>query len=78
MRAGCNRSFGTSAIAGEQLSFGAIGATRMACAPAPIGQETGFCEALGSATRRTIDENGLLLIDSAGGEEPSRFAVVEG
>jgi heat shock protein HslJ len=76
-RAGCNRYFGTSTMPGEQLSFGAIGATKMACAPALMDQETRFFQALGSATRRTIDADGLLLIYSAGAEEPSRFAAFE-
>ena len=76
-RAGCNRYFGTSTIAGEQLSFGAMGATRMACAPALMDQETRFFQALGSAEHWTIDEDGLLLIYSAGADQPSRFAPFE-
>ena len=53
-RAGCNRYFGTSTIAGEQLSFGAMGATQMACAPALMDQETRFFQALGE--RRALDD----------------------
>ena len=76
-RGACNPYFGTSKIAGEQLSFGAIGVTKMACAPALMDQETRFFQALGSATRWTIDADGLLLIYSAGANEPSRFAPFE-
>jgi heat shock protein HslJ len=71
---GCNRYFGTSTIAGEQLSFGAMAATRMACAPGLMDQEARFFEALGSAERWTIGADGLLLIYSAGSGQPSRFA----
>jgi putative lipoprotein len=76
-RGRCNRYFGTSTIAGEQLSFGAMGATRMACAPALMDQEARFFEALGSAGRWTIGADGLLLIYSAGADQPSRFAPFE-
>ncbi len=34
---GCNRMFGTATIAGDALTFGGIGTTRMACAPALDG-----------------------------------------
>jgi hypothetical protein len=40
-------------------------------------QETRFFQALGSAARWTIDRDGLLLIYSAGADEPSRFAPFE-
>jgi heat shock protein HslJ len=76
-RGGCNRYFGTSTIAGEQLSFGAVGATRMACAPALMDQEARFFQALGSAERWIVDADGLLLIYSAGADQPSRFAPFE-
>jgi heat shock protein HslJ len=74
---GCNRYFGMSTIAGEQLSFGAMAATRMACAPALMDQEGRFFEALGSAERWAIGADGLLLIYSAGADQPSRFAPFE-
>jgi putative lipoprotein len=76
-RGGCNRYFGPSTIAGEQLSFGAMGATKMACAQALMDQETRFFQALGSAERWTIGADGLLLIYSAGADPPSRFAPFE-
>jgi heat shock protein HslJ len=74
---GCNRYFGSSTVDGEQLAFGQLGATRMACAEALMDQETRFFQALQSAERWTIDEHGLLLIYSSGAGEPSRLAPFE-
>ena len=71
---GCNRYFGTSTIDGDRVSFGAMGATRMACPGPLMDQERHFFEALGSAESWTIDDQGMLLIHSAGAAEPSRFA----
>jgi heat shock protein HslJ len=76
-RGGCNRYFGSSTIEGDQMSFGPLGSTKMACAEALMDQETRFFQALESAERWTIDDQGLLLIYSAGAEEPSRFAPFE-
>jgi heat shock protein HslJ len=76
-RGGCNRYFGAATIDGERISFGALGSTRMACSPALMDQEARFFEALESAERWRLDEHGLLLIDSAGAAEPSRFAPFE-
>jgi heat shock protein HslJ len=76
-RGGCNRYFGAATIDGEQISFGALGSTKMACAPALMDQEARFFQALESAERWSLDEQGLLLIHSASAAEPSRFAPVE-
>jgi putative lipoprotein len=76
-RGGCNRYFGAAAIDGERISFGALGSTKIACAPALMDQEARFFRALESAERWRLDEHGLLLIDSAGAAEPSRFAPFE-
>jgi heat shock protein HslJ len=73
-QAGCNRYFGSSTLDGEQISFGPLGATKMACAEALMDQEARLFHALESAERWTIDDRGLLLIYSAGAQEPSRFA----
>ena len=73
-RGGCNRYFGSSTIDGEQVSLSALGSTKMACAPALMDQEARFFEALESAERWGLDEHGLLLIHSAGADQPSRFA----
>jgi heat shock protein HslJ len=74
---GCNRYFGAATIAGEQVSFGSIGSTKMACAPALMDQEAHFFQILESAERWSVDEHGMLLIHSAGADEPSRFAPFE-
>jgi heat shock protein HslJ len=76
-RGGCNRYFGAATIDGEQMSFGPLGSTKMACAPAVMDQEARFFQALESAERWSLDEDGLLLIHSAGVDEPSRFAPFE-
>ena len=76
-RGGCNRYFGSSTVDGERLSLGQLGSTRMACPEALMEQETRFFQALQSAERWTIAENGLLLIYPGGGEAPSRFAPFE-
>jgi putative lipoprotein len=73
----CNRYFGASTIDGERVSFGAMGSTKMACPEALMDQETRFFQALQSAERWTIDEQGLLLIYSRDAAEPSRFAPFE-
>jgi heat shock protein HslJ len=70
---GCNRYFGTSEVDGDRLSFGVMGATKMACPGPLLDQEMRFFEALGSAETWTIDQ-GMLLIRSVGAAEPSRFA----
>ena len=74
---GCNRYFGAATIDGERMSFGPLGSTKMACAPALMDQEARFFRALEGAERWSLDEHGLLLIHSAGADEPSRFARVE-
>jgi heat shock protein HslJ len=76
-RGGCNRYFGTAAVDGERISFGALGSTKMACAPALMDQEARFFQALETAERWSLDEHGLLLIHSAGTDQPSRFAPFE-
>jgi heat shock protein HslJ len=76
-RGGCNRYFGAATMAGEQVSFGALGSTKMACAEALMDQEARFFQALESAERWSLDEHGLLAIHSAGADAPSRFARFE-
>jgi heat shock protein HslJ len=74
---GCNRYLGSSTVDGTQMAVGPLGATRMACAEALMDQERRFFQALQSAERWTIDEDGLLLIYSTGAGEPSRLAPFE-
>jgi copper homeostasis protein (lipoprotein) len=57
---GCNRFFGNYQATERSLSFGAMGATRMAC-PEGMGQEQALFTALDSTTRYEIRGSELLL-----------------
>jgi len=57
---GCNRFFGSYETSGASLTFGAMGATRMAC-PEGMDQEQEFLAALGSTTRYEIHGSKLML-----------------
>lgn len=66
--AGCNRYFAPYTLAGEALTIGSAGATRMACAE-PAGlmqQETLFLDALASTARWRIDGDKLELRTAQG------------
>ena len=71
---GCNRLFGTAAIAGDALTFSGIGTTRMACAPALMDQEQKFLGALG-ATRTFRFESSFLKFYDGNGVELVRFTA---
>ena len=64
--AGCNRFFGSAELAGEELSFGPIGATRMTCGDAADGLEYSFLEALESASAAYRTDDRLALRDDTG------------
>ncbi|MEP7177239.1 MAG: YbaY family lipoprotein [Gemmatimonadales bacterium] len=68
----CNRFFGTVEISGASISFGPLGATRMACVEAVMNQETKYFEALQGAERFRIDGS-TLWIHSRGLDQPLRF-----
>jgi heat shock protein HslJ len=57
---GCNRFFGSYETSGKSLTFGAMGATRMAC-PEGMDQEQELFTALGSTTRYEIHGSKLML-----------------
>jgi heat shock protein HslJ len=57
---GCNRFFGSYETSGASLTFGAMGATRMAC-PEGMDQEQELLTALGSTTRYEIHGSKLML-----------------
>jgi heat shock protein HslJ len=59
---GCNRWFATFALTGEGLHIGAIGATKMACAPHVMDQEAGFFRALRAVTGFDIAIDGTLVM----------------
>jgi putative lipoprotein len=68
----CNRYFATVDISGESIRFGAVGATRMACATAISLQEIKYFEALESANRFEIEGGTLSIYGSA--RRPLRFS----
>jgi heat shock protein HslJ len=57
---GCNRFFGSYETSGQSLTFGAMGATRMAC-PEGMDQEQTLMTVLGSTTRYEIHGSKLML-----------------
>jgi copper homeostasis protein (lipoprotein) len=57
---GCNRFFGSYKTSGSSLTFGAMGATRMAC-PEGMDQEQELLTAIGSTARYEIHGSKLLL-----------------
>ena len=67
---GCNRFFGSYETSGRSLTFGAMGATRMAC-PEGMDQEQEFLTVLGSITRYEIHGSKLMLF--ADNELVARF-----
>jgi heat shock protein HslJ len=57
---GCNRFFGSYESSGHSLSFGAMGATRMAC-PEGMNEEQELFTALSATTRYEIHGSKLML-----------------
>jgi putative lipoprotein len=64
--AGCNGYFGSVIIDGEAMSFGNLGATRMACAEPAMSQEDRLLRALDSTRGYRLLEGNLVLLDGAG------------
>ena len=65
-RAGCNQYFGALDLGEGTLRVTQVGATRMACAPAVMEQESRFLAALGEATAFRRDAEHLVLLDGTG------------
>jgi copper homeostasis protein (lipoprotein) len=57
---GCNRFFGSYETSGQSVTFGAMGATRMAC-PEGMDQEQELFAMLGTVTRYEIHGSKLML-----------------
>jgi heat shock protein HslJ len=70
---GCNRFFGGYTQQGEDLSFSALGATRMACPAGVMKLEQEFFAMLGAVRAARIEASELVLID-ASGKELARLA----
>jgi putative lipoprotein len=71
-RGSCNQFSGPVTVSGSTISFGPLAATRMACAPAVMDQETRYFKALADAERYAI-EGSSLLIFAKGMAKPLRF-----
>jgi putative lipoprotein len=65
---GCNRLFATATMAGDNLTFGPIGTTRMACAPALMDQERKFLAALAATRTFRVEGTVVRFYDAAGAE----------
>ena len=61
--AGCNHFFGSYELDGSSLTFGPIGATRMACPDLETGLEMSVFEALESTRNWKKSDGDLLLLD---------------
>ena len=60
--AGCNNFFGSYELDGSSLTFGPMGATRMACPDLEIGLETSVLEAVERTLRWKIEDGDLLFL----------------
>jgi len=63
---GCNNWFAEALFDGPALSFGAVAATRMACGPNVMEQETALFTALESVTGYALDGKRLTLLGEDG------------
>jgi heat shock protein HslJ len=61
--AGCNRFFGGYSLEGDMLTFGLIGATKMACPDLEEGVETEFFKILDATRRWEIVDGTLRLLN---------------
>lgn len=64
--AGCNQFSGTVMVSADEIRFGPLATTEMACADPANALETRYLAALGAARAWTIDGEGNLVIE--GGE----------
>ena len=64
--AGCNNFFGSYELDGSSLTFGPMGATRMACPDLETGLEASVFNALESARKWKIEDSDLLLLKAHG------------
>jgi putative lipoprotein len=80
---GCNRFTGSYTLAGDQLKFGHLAGTMMACVQG-MELEQAFHEALGSTAAWRVTEQRLELLDASGtslaqftaGGQPAAFGLV--
>lgn len=74
---GCNNYSGSYQVSGQQLTFGPIATTMMACQPPQMDLESAFLAALGEAASYAIEGDELILSDG-GGAEVARFQAAAG
>lgn len=74
---GCNRYFGGVTIDGDQITFGTLGATRVACEPPILDQEFAYLAALESAAMYRLDGPSLTLHDAQGATLATFEAIEE-
>lgn len=64
----CNRLLGSYQKDGNQLSLERAGTTMMACPQAQMKQEGRLLDLLSEVTRYTIDDSGVLILETDDGE----------
>ena len=64
--AGCNRYFGPATVDGQQLQFGNLATTMMACPEHISAQELKFLQAMGQVRAWTREGDNLNLADESG------------
>jgi len=73
----CNRFFGSVDIRGDNIHFGQMGSTRMACMGSALAnQDLNYLDALRNAERFS-QEGPYLLIYSKGRQQPLRFTQIQ-
>ena len=72
---GCNRIMGPLNIDGENVEFGPVASTMMACPPELAERETAFAETLEAARRVDLMDQSLRLLNDAGIER-ARFRAL--
>ena len=65
-RGGCNGFRGSYSLDGEALTLGPLAATRRACPPPQMQQETRFLAALEATRGFRIEDGRLVLVDALG------------
>ena len=64
----CNRYFGSYAIEGAIIQIESVGATKRACPPAVMDQESRFLETLNNVDTYRIDGTGALMLSTGSGD----------
>jgi len=65
-KSGCNGFAGASTLQGDNIAFGALAATKMACPEPQMEQEGRYFTALAASRRFLLESDTLRLLDAAG------------